>query len=144
MSSKFVLDSGVAIAWFFPDGEAEQLYAASVLRLIYDSGAVACVPPLFHVEVGAFLMRRRRSKAARFSEVKIAAVLDSLDLLGIKTVVNQDDYRVIVEDARKYHVQGKDAPFIRMADRAGMPFATLDGGQRTAARAWGIPLIGFN
>lgn len=35
-AERFVLDSGVAIAWFFPETEKERLYAASVLRLIAD------------------------------------------------------------------------------------------------------------
>ena len=36
----FVLDSGVAIAWFFPETEKERLYAASVLRLIAEGARV--------------------------------------------------------------------------------------------------------
>ena len=37
---RFVLDSGVAIAWFFPETEKERLYAASVLRLIAEGARV--------------------------------------------------------------------------------------------------------
>ena len=49
-ADRFVLDSSVAVAWFFPDTESERLYAASVLRMI-DEGATAYVPVLFHIEI---------------------------------------------------------------------------------------------
>ena len=89
-----MLDSGVAIAWFFSETESERLYAAGVLRLIAD-GATAYVPELFHIEVAEFLLRRRRTRAARFSQTKLNAAFDDLDGLGLQTVITIAMYRDI-------------------------------------------------
>lgn len=58
----FVLDAGVFNAWLFPESEEERAYAAAVLRLIREGDSLAVVPQHFHVEVAAFLLRRRRTK----------------------------------------------------------------------------------
>lgn len=142
--SDFVLDSSVAIAWFFPESENERLYAASVSRLIRDGESVPVVPALFHVELGSFLSRRRRTPGARFGAASMARVLDDLDALGIRTRVWPYTYRDIVQWAERYHVQAKDAPFIHLAHAQGLPLATLDGGQRQAAKQLGFELLRFN
>lgn len=140
---KFVLDSGVAIAWFFPETDEERAYAAAVLRLIME-GATAYVPQHFHVEVAEFLLRRRRTKSARFSEARLQQVIDHLQALGIRMVATPDDYRVIIDSARRFHVQAKDAPFVKLAHDTGLALAVIDNGQRTAARIHGIDLVAFH
>lgn len=144
MTLRFVLDSGVAIAWFFKENEQDRLYAASVLRLI-EEGAQAHVPAQFHVEVAEFLMRRRRTRSSGFKQEHLATVLNALDGLELRTVIDGDaTFRTFVDVAVAYHVQAKDAPFIRLAAESGMPLAVIDGGQRTAARNFGIDLVAFN
>lgn len=140
---RFVLDSGVAIAWFFPETEKERLYAASVLRLIAE-GARVYVPMQFHVELGAFLMRRRRTPSARFGKAKLEAALADVDDLGIRTIVFPASYRQIVEWSQLYYVQAKDAPFVRLAHQEGLALAAIDSGQRRAAERFGITLAGLH
>ncbi|TRZ55819.1 MAG: hypothetical protein D4S02_17045 [Rhodocyclaceae bacterium] len=142
-ADRFVLDSGVAIAWFFPETEKERLYAASVLRLIAD-GARAHVPLQFHIELAAFLMRRRRTPSAHFGKARLEAALADIDDLGISTIVSPASYRQIVEWSQLYYVQAKDAPFVRLAHQEGLSLAAIDSGQRRAAERFGIALVGFH
>ena len=142
-ADRLVLDTSVAIAWFFSEAESQNFYAASVLRLI-DDGAKPFVPALFHIEVAEFLMRRRRTPSARFSQARLDAVMDGLDALGLQTVSTVATYRDIASWAREYHVQAKDTPFVRLAAQEGLPLATLDGGQRQAAKVLDLPLVAFN
>jgi predicted nucleic acid-binding protein len=141
---RFVFDSSVAIAWVFPSAESERLYAAAVVRMITEGGWVPMVPELFHIEVAEFLIRRRRTKGARFGAAKLAATIDNLDALGIKTVVYQHSYRNVIEWAGEFHVQAKDAPFIHLARGMQAPIATLDSGIKAAASSHRIPVISFN
>jgi predicted nucleic acid-binding protein len=144
VTGRFVLDSSVAIAWFFPESESERLYAAAVNRLIRDGEATALVPELFHAEVAEFFMRRRRTPAARFGETRLANAVDDLDALGIHTVVRAHTYRDVIAWAKQFHVQAKDAAFVQLAHQTGLRLATLDNGQRTAARSFGIGLVEFH
>lgn len=141
---RFVLDSSIAIAWFFPEAEAGRLYAAAVNRMLRDGEFTALVPELFHTEVAEFFMRRRRTPGARFGETRLSNALDDLDALGIQTIIRPHSYREIISWAKQFHVQAKDAPFVQLAHLSGLPLATLDGGQRQAAKSFSIDLIHFN
>lgn len=142
--TRFVLDSSVAIAWFFPEGEKERLYAACVLRMIIESGAKVYVPPLFHIEFGEFLLRRRRTKEAKFSQARLNSAINDMDALGISTVISQVSYREIIQYGIDYHMQGKDVPFLHLAKEQELPLASLDGGQIQAAKQNGVEVVAFN
>lgn len=139
-----VIDSSIAIAWFFPTSDKEKLYAASVLRHIVENGINVYIPQHFHIEVAEFLMKRRRNKAEKFTQTKLDQTLDILNKINPRTMVTQDSYNEIVKLSVKYHIQAKDVPFIHLAHQFKMPIATLDGGQRQAAATFGIKLIQFN
>lgn len=143
---RFVLDSGVAIEWFSPGREEDRLYAAGILRLMRESGALAFVPSHFHLEIAAFLMWRRKAKESekRFSQEKVDRIMEELDSMEIRTVVSNESYRGLVKVAQRYHVQAKDVPFIHLAAEAGMPLATIDGGLKAAARSFKVGLVEFH
>lgn len=137
---RFVLDASVTLAWFLADESAEQRdYAGRVLAVARSELALAVVPLLWHEEVADVLLRARRSH--EISTGQFDEALDLLRTLPMETHLNAYAIEILVERARRYHLQAYDAVYFDLAKVLALPLATLDGGLRTAAKAHGVKLF---
>jgi predicted nucleic acid-binding protein len=141
LAERFVLDASVALAWFLRDTEPATRYAAGVAELLAREDAICVVPAIFHIEVAATLIRKRRDRQARFGKSKLETALSHLTSLRIHTELTY--YRVdsITTIAERYHVQGFDAVYLDLAARLKLPLATIDRGLRSAARRNRVVLV---
>lgn len=133
----FILDGSVALAWCFAD-EADT-YADAIANRFPEVEAV--VPALWHLEVANALLvgeRRRRCDAA-----DVAAWTAYLAALPI-SVDGQTDARAfgaILSLARAHTLSTYDAAYLELAQRRGLPLATLDRQLQAAAIAAGLAVF---
>lgn len=131
----FVVDASVTLAWCFEDEASPQTEA--ILDLLSDDTAV--VPSLWELEVSNVLLfgeRRRRlteSQTARF-----VALLGQLPILVDSASV---DMEAVLAVGRHHALTAYDAAYLVLAEREGVPLATLDVRLRNAARAVGVQLM---
>lgn len=131
----FVLDASVAASWCFPDETAS--LASSVLERMIHEGAV--VPALFWFEVRNVLLTGERRQ--RLTEAQTAQFLSYLDVLGIE-IDRGPNSVVVCALARTYQLSVYDAAYLEVAQRKGIPMASLDRALCSAARKAGVPLLG--
>lgn len=133
-----VLDSSVTLAWIYDDETTEairQLFAS-----VADNGAF--VPALWRLEVGNSLtMAVRRNRID--SEFRRAALAD-MALLDI-TIDPHTDGRAwsdTLELADRFRLTLYDAAYLELAQRRGLPLATLDVDLRKAGQALEVRVLG--
>lgn len=114
-------------------------YAGSVLALVRNELAHSVVPQVWHEEVASKLLRRFR--AGRLTEEAFDVAEAFYQGMPIETHVNTYTVRIIIEQARRYHLQALDALYFNLAIALGLPIATIDGGLKTAARRFGVKLF---
>jgi predicted nucleic acid-binding protein len=134
-----VLDSSVALAWVYSDETTESILR--VFDLVIAGGA--WVPALWRLEVANILemgVRRRRTDAA-FRD----ATLADLALLPIQLDVETDRHAwsATLRLAERNRLTVYDAAYLELAQRRGLPLATLDAELRVAALAEHVPLLGM-
>lgn len=133
-----VLDSSTALAWIYADETTDAIRA--VFDLVAENGAT--VPALWRLEVANSLtvaLRRRRIDA----DFRRAALAD-LALLDLK-VDSQTDARAWDETlslADRFRLTLYDAAYLELAQRSGLPLATLDEELRVAATSLGLRMLG--
>ena len=135
-----VLDSSVTLAWIYSDETTE------AIRLLFDTLADdgAVVPRLWRLEVANSLtvaVRRRRIDA----DFRRAALAD-LALLDIRTDPDTDTYAWTgtLGLADRFRLTVYDAAYLELAQRSGLPLATLDEALLTAAAALRIGTLGIS
>jgi len=134
---RFVLDAGVALVRFLRDEDPDIVrYAADVLEAVERRSAQAVVPWLWHQEVAAVLLRRRR--AQKLSDDAFDAALQVLSAMAIETHQQPHSAGVIVERAQRYGLQAGDALYF---DLAVTLVASVDRGLRAAAKSHGVRLV---
>jgi predicted nucleic acid-binding protein len=131
-----VLDASAALSWLSSDEQtpASRELAHEVAR----HGAV--VPEIWHAEVTQLLLlaeRRGRTTMGRVSE--IVALLDELPI-ETEAGVPQRVRHEVLELARDRGLSTCDALYLDLAQRRGLPLATLDPALSRAARAVGVPV----
>jgi predicted nucleic acid-binding protein len=134
--SRFVLDASVALAWVVdekPDPYAERVQ--TVLR----EGMRAVVPALWQLEVANVLaMVQRRTVLSGEAMEDALRYLESF----VVTLAEVDGYvpgiRQAFSLAQDLQLTAYDAVYIELAQREGLPLATLDKGLRAAATKAGI------
>ena len=134
-----VLDSSVAVAWFFRD---EQTGAVrEVLGTISRSGAV--VPSLWRIEVANALQTaiRRGRIDVGYRDASIA------DLAIMDIVVDAESDRQVwsttLNLADRFRLTLYDAVYLELAHRLALPLASLDRQLRKAAGGLGLTLLGI-
>jgi predicted nucleic acid-binding protein len=134
----FVLDASVTLAWAY----AEETSSAvrRVFERLADHGA--WVPSLWRLEVANALemnLRRGRRDAA-FRD----ATLEDLALLPIAVdrETDQQAWGATLHLAVRHRLTTYDAAYLELAQRRGIPLATLDSELRTAAATEKVPLLG--
>jgi predicted nucleic acid-binding protein len=131
----FVLDASVAVTWAFED-ENHPDAAFALARLQSDA---ACVPSLWWFELrNALLVNERRG---RLTEAATAGFLRDLGRFAI-AIDRSPDEAALLTLARRHRLTVYDAAYLELAQREGLPLASLDGALRSAAAASGMPLLG--
>lgn len=133
-----VVNSSAALAWVY----ADELTPPIQQVLDYVVADHACVPALWRLDVANSLqmaVRRGRIDAA----FRDAALVD-LALLNITTDPDTDDFAwsSTLRLAERCHLTLYDAAYLELAQRLGVPLATLDQELRAAAGALGVVLLG--
>lgn len=133
-----VIDSSLTVAWYFADERTAAVDA--VLDLVADSGAV--VPSLWCLEVAnALQMSVRRN---RIDSAYRDASLEDLRALDITIDPETDRFAwsTTLGLAEQFRLTLYDAAYLELAQRLGLPLATLDKELRAAAGVLGVTLLG--
>jgi predicted nucleic acid-binding protein len=133
----FVLDNSVALAWCFEDEHTSSLLA--LLQRLKESGAIA--PNLWPLEAvnGLFVAERR----GRLNSVRRRRLQTFLEMLPI-SIDNETTAQVwtaIARLAEEWRLSAYDAAYLELADRRGLPLASLDRQLCHAANELGVPLM---
>ncbi len=133
-----VIDSSITLAWFFSN---ERTAAAdAVLGQVTESSAVA--PSLWRLEVanGLQMAVRRKRITAAFRDASLA------DLNGLVVAIDPETDRhawtITLRLAERHQLTLYDAAYLELAQRLGLPLATLDQELRVAGGALGVTLLG--
>ena len=131
----FVLDASIAATWAFED-ENHPNAAVALARAQSDT---AWVPFVWWFEFrNAMLENERRGQ---LTEAGTAGFLRALDRLAI-SIDRSPDGTAVLTLARRHRLTVYDAAYLELAQREGLPLASLDGALRSAAAASGVALIG--
>ena len=138
MTSRFVLDNSVAMAWFF--GDEDHDYADTVLSALVQGEAL--VPSVWPLEFGnALLVAERRGRLQRANVSRALALANELPI----TVEPETPARALTEIvalARDSQLSTYDASYLDLAIRLGLPLATQDDRMTAAARSSGVSVFG--
>jgi predicted nucleic acid-binding protein len=133
-----VLDSSAALAWFYTDETTPAI--RQVFELLAKNGA--WVPSLWRLEIANILemgIRRGRHDVA-FRQATLA------DLSSLPVSIDSETDRRAWDDtlqlAHLHRLRLYDAAYLELAQRRGLPLATLDSHLRAAARTEDIVLLG--
>jgi predicted nucleic acid-binding protein len=130
---EFVLDSSVALAWFFAD-EADA-YANDVAHKF--ASARALVPAIWPLEIAnTIVMGERRKRSTEAQAARWLTYLQGLPI-DVEPTVITFAWGNVLRLAREHQVSTYDAAYLELALRRSRPLATLDDGLRTALRAAG-------
>ena len=134
-----VLDSSATLAWFYSDETTPAI--RTVFADLARSGA--WVPSLWRLEVANILemgIRRGRHDVS-FRDATLAD-LSSLPI-SLDTVTDTRAWGSTLQLAHLYGLTLYDAAYLELAERRGLPLATLDRELRTAAKAANVQLLGM-
>jgi predicted nucleic acid-binding protein len=131
----YVLDNSVALAWFFAD---EATPATAQLFVRAETEGVV-VPPMWTFECVSVLVASVAEGVSVSGDVfDFLGVLSEID---IRSVYPDDEvaYRArLAELALATGLSGYDAAYLELAERLGLPLATLDRRLRKAAARRGV------
>ena len=133
-----VIDTSAVLAWVYSDEATVAI--RDVFARVAERGA--WVPTLWKLEVANVLemgVRRGRHDAA-FRDSTLA----DLALLPITVDAESDQHAwgATVRLAERHRLSVYDAAYLELAQRRGLPLATLDAELRQAGRAEGIVVLG--
>jgi predicted nucleic acid-binding protein len=135
----FVVDASVSAVWALTDE------SNPVADLILENWTneplkkeTALVPSVWWYELRNVLVINERRR--RLTALESKAFLRILASFPIQVDEHRDE-EAILGFARKYQLSFYDAAYLELAQRHGVPLATLDKSLRAAAEAAGIPLF---
>ena len=134
----FLLDSSVTLAWVYGDETTEAI--REVFVCLNERGA--WVPGLWRLEVANILelgVRRGRHDGA-FRDATLADL--ALLPISLDPETDRQAWGATVRLAQRRRLTVYDAAYLELAQRRGLPLATLDKELRDAASAEGIVLLG--
>jgi predicted nucleic acid-binding protein len=134
----FVADASATLPWCFED-EATDATEALLERL--REGETAVVPAHWPTEVmnGLFVAVRR----GRIDTERVRRFVRDLAALPIRieTAPAPIGWEQVIRVATEYRLTVYDAAYLELAERLGLPLASLDGDLREAAQAAGVILL---
>jgi predicted nucleic acid-binding protein len=130
----FVLDASTIIDWALDEGHPTAGAARERLRT-----DTALSPTLlwFEVRNGLIIAERRGRATENYS----AAFLRKLEQFPV-TVDTTPNQAEVMALARRHRLTVYDAAYLELAQREGLPLATLDRALAEAARTEGVPVLG--
>jgi predicted nucleic acid-binding protein len=132
----FVLDASVALAWCFEDEATAE--SDAVLEQLAEDSAVA--PSLWELEViNVLLLAERGGRITESQTARFVALLTQLPILIDSAGV---DMASVLAAGRHHGLTAYDAAYLVLAEREGIPLATIDGKLRVAAQAAGVTVLG--
>jgi predicted nucleic acid-binding protein len=131
-----VIDCSLTMAWYFKD-EATP-YTSAVRASLATERAV--VPSLWTLEVAnVLLMSERRKRSTPTRAAKWLRYLESLPIF-IDEESAWRSFQPILTLARSHGLTAYDAAYLDLAQRRGLPLASLDRDLKKAAQAVGVAL----
>ena len=131
----FVLDASITACWAFQDED----HPDARLAFHQMRSEEAVVPSLWWFEVRNILVVNERRR--RIAESDTAAFLLNLSRLRIR-IDRLPDESAVLRLARTRQLSVYDAAYLELAQREGLPLATLDADLNKAAAAEGVVLNG--
>lgn len=136
----FVLDNSVALAWCFEDEHTPPLLA--LLRRVEESGAIA--PNLWPLEaINGLFVAERRGRLDAMRRRRLQTFLEMLPI-SIDSETTARVWTVTARLAEEWGLSAYDAAYLELADRRGLPLASLDRQLRNAASGLGVPLLALD
>lgn len=137
MSASFVLDASMALAWHFADEESPRTLAVEDLT----DTATIVVPAHWFAEVSnTLLVGERRKRAGVQETVAFIQRLSGL-VLVVDDIASERHWTDILPLARAHGLTIYDTLYLELAERRGLPLASLDDELNAAARRVGIELV---
>lgn len=130
----YVLDSSVALAWLLPD-EANERIDALADRLDQEN---AHVPSIWSLEVGNALLSALRRK--RITDGDFKRCIAALSALPIEMDA-ASGLAAVLSIAQRVGLTSYDAAYLELAQRRGMPLATLDEKLRQACKSLKVSIL---
>jgi len=130
----FVLDASITACWAFQDED----HPDASLAFLQMSAEEAVVPCLWWFEVRNILVVNERRR--RIAESDTARFLLNLSRLRIR-LDRVPDEGAVLRLARTHRLSVYDAAYLELAQREGVPLATLDVDLRKAAANEGVALL---
>jgi len=134
----FVVDASATLPWRFED-EATPWTETLLDRL--EGGEEVHVPAHWPLEVvNALLVARRRG---RVTAEQLREFMEDLDGLPVRIAPPSApaEWPAIAALAELHRLTAYDAAYLELAQRTGLPLATLDEDLRNAAQAAGLELV---
>lgn len=132
----FVLDASIAVSWALSD-ENEPAATAALVR----TGSEVCVvPALWWFEIRNSLLMAECRK--RLTSAETSQFLHDLNDLKVNEDFSPDEADLL-RLARTHKLTAYDAAYLELAQRQGVPLATLDEALARAARLERVFLIGY-
>jgi predicted nucleic acid-binding protein len=135
---RWVLDTSVAVAWFFTD-EPFRAAALEVRADLREHPERYFVPHLFYSEL-AHVLARKSARDPRFVRQGLALILR----LGIRTLALSENALLGLAERVSRGLSGYDATFVALAEDVGAKWLTSDArAAKMAGRALAVPLAGW-
>jgi predicted nucleic acid-binding protein len=135
----FVTDASATLPWCF--AEESTPWTEALLDRV-QGGEEVFVPAHWPVEVmNGLVMAVRRSRIDLDRVMRFAGDLSSL-AIRIEPPYAPAAWNAVIQVATKHRLTIYEATYPELAQRTGLPLATLDGELLKAARAEGIALVG--
>ena len=134
-----VLDSSATLAWVFASETTQAI--RQVFDLLSQRGA--WVPSLWRLEVANVLETgvRRGRHSAEFRDATLADL--ALLPIHLDSETDRQAWGATVRLAERHRLTTYDASYLELAQRRGLPLATLDGDLRAAAGRENVALMGM-
>lgn len=133
-----VLDSSLALNWFFEDEEIPE--GEAVLTQVTNSGAI--VPSLWKLEMAnAFLTAIRRKRIDIAYRDQALARLANLRI-EVDPDTDARAWTATIQLADRFRLTAYDAAYLELAQRRNLPLATRDRELRVAGAAVRLTLLG--
>jgi predicted nucleic acid-binding protein len=130
----FVLDSSVTLTWCFDDEQT--IVADQLLDRVVELGAFA--PLLWPLEILNVLeMAQRRDRITAVQKQQVSRFLRRLPIT-IDMQTAESAWSVTAELAARFRLTIYDATYLELAQRLGLPLATLDKELKDAAAQLGV------
>jgi predicted nucleic acid-binding protein len=133
----FVLDNSVALAWCFEDERTPALLV--ILQRVSETGAIA--PSLWPLEaLNGLFVAERRGRLDMARRRRLQTFLEMLPI-SIDAETTAQVWTATARLAEQWGLSAYDAAYLELADRRGLPLASLDRQLRAAASGLGVPLL---